>query len=577
MESNRENLTSADFRGPPPKAEISHRPADAGRDTPPSLETILRAMAESAPSPWFPSLYAQRMGVPRDSLDGPLGELRAIGLVEIADWVRGQGQGYVLTPQGEACVRNGSLLSKLGEGPPSLPPPTLDRLLTSPNASLSGPADSLDAWPGPPLALDLRPPTFTPAMVIANLSWFVIGLVVAWRWGVALTRYLATGDHRLLLRMGAVDGPSLLEGEWWRLITCCFVHIGLVHLLANLVALVMTGSLVEMLWGRWRTALIYLFSGLGGSCLAMILHPLQDGQVTLLAGASGSIWGLMTSLLAWLLLNREQLPAALVADWSRKLTLMFLINIGVSFIPGVSWAGHLGGGVAGFLMAGFLHGWHSPIIWRRILAASLILLLPVAFLGALFTAMHTNPAWTALRARFDRDARIRNQLSQVEQELLVKLHSIRPDVVRPLFHLEIAPFVILGRQRIDAPRRQAFLDEIDSLQSQARDALVLLGNVNASQPQSKARLLRYRNFTQAQLYYLTMIRELLEADSVPERETLQSVRRQGALAESYGELLWGPPTPLTWHYLDLFTGSAFRRLIGEAPPAPAPPADPGMI
>ena len=56
-------------------------------------ETILHNCAAAAPRPWFPAVYARDNGVVRDVLDSKVDWLRMGGLIRIADWVQGQGQG----------------------------------------------------------------------------------------------------------------------------------------------------------------------------------------------------------------------------------------------------------------------------------------------------------------------------------------------------------------------------------------------------------------------------------------------------------------------------------------------------
>ena len=72
----------------------------------PTHEALLRLCALAAPKPWHPRLYARESGVPRDSLDSPLNDLRLAGLVRLTDWEKGSGQGYVLTEQGEEMLKN---------------------------------------------------------------------------------------------------------------------------------------------------------------------------------------------------------------------------------------------------------------------------------------------------------------------------------------------------------------------------------------------------------------------------------------------------------------------------------------
>src|SRR5437763_12452513 len=84
--------------------------------TAPTPDVVLRLCAEAAPEPWRPSAYARAAGVDRDALDEPLNRLRLAGLVRIADWQPGVGQGYALTEAGTAAVGNGRALAKLRAG-----------------------------------------------------------------------------------------------------------------------------------------------------------------------------------------------------------------------------------------------------------------------------------------------------------------------------------------------------------------------------------------------------------------------------------------------------------------------------
>ena len=74
--------------------------------TVPSMEDILRLCATAAPNPWYPSEYVRSTGIPRDNLDLPLERLRVGGLIRLTVWVKGTGQGYVLTPEGEEALQS---------------------------------------------------------------------------------------------------------------------------------------------------------------------------------------------------------------------------------------------------------------------------------------------------------------------------------------------------------------------------------------------------------------------------------------------------------------------------------------
>jgi membrane associated rhomboid family serine protease len=132
---------------------------------------------------------------------------------------------------------------------------------------------------------------------------------------------------------------QLADGDLWRLVTSGFVHRGLFHLLANMLALYILGTMLEPALGRRRYALIYFVSLLCGS-LGVLLFSADES-----AGASGAVFGLM--------------GAAVVVARSRGLNLMesglglwLGINLLITFtIPNISIGGHLGGLVGGALAA----------------------------------------------------------------------------------------------------------------------------------------------------------------------------------------------------------------------------------
>jgi len=124
-------------------------------------------------------------------------------------------------------------------------------------------------------------------------------------------------------------------GEWWRVITAGFLHIGPIHLVVNMLALWMLGRDLEIVLGRGRFLALYLVSLIGGSAAVMLFYA-PDEQV---AGASGAVFGLMGALVV--VLRRLRAPAGQVFG-------IIGLNVVISLvIPGISLIGHLGGLVVG--------------------------------------------------------------------------------------------------------------------------------------------------------------------------------------------------------------------------------------
>lgn len=503
--------------GRPPSAPPPSAPSPSTRPTP---ESVLHWIAGGGGQPWFPSACAKQAGISRDSLDEPLNELRLAGLVQIATWVRGLGQGYVLTAEGEGVVRRTSTSEAVRKPPERAEPPAEAASEKSPQA----------------LGLDQRPPVVTPAILLANLIWFFVGLVMALRRGVSLGTYLLTGDRAVLSLLGAVSADDLLRGDWWRLTTCNFVHVGLVHLIVNLFALGTAGPVVELVWGRWRLFVIYVLSGLAGSCLAMTLRPISadTGAVVVLAGASGAIWGVMTSLLAWLLLFRKSLRPDVASFWFRRLIPALVLNAGVSLLPGVSWEAHLGGGIVGFFAAGLMNALSSGARPRRLAAWLLLLALPGLFIGTLIEAMASGDSWAPLRKRevarraaVERDAFLRDVLPLV--------YSLRPEAVHPVEAGVVRVWLVNpARQAAAAAEARASLEGM-------RNAAVTAQERLASEPTGNAVLDRYRDKAQklvdARLQSFDMLFHMLDEKTMPDVSTWKAWgEKRGEANQLWAEL-----------------------------------------
>ncbi|MFN2460550.1 MAG: rhomboid family intramembrane serine protease [Candidatus Velthaea sp.] len=160
----------------------------------------------------------------------------------------------------------------------------------------------------------------------------------------------ATGDvnnAEALIAQGALFGPAVAAGEWWRIVTGEFLHGGWLHIATNMIALYQVGTFVEMLYGSRRMALIYAVS-IAGSGAVVLLFNFNVPTV----GASGAIFGLFGALLAAGL--RLGKPGRQLVQQSSMIIVLNL-GLGLTVFRGiVSNAGHLGGLAAGFLAGALL-------------------------------------------------------------------------------------------------------------------------------------------------------------------------------------------------------------------------------
>jgi len=171
--------------------------------------------------------------------------------------------------------------------------------------------------------------------------------------GINLAVYLVlewigdTENASFMLRWGACYTPSVLDGEYWRLFTAMFLHFGFRHIVCNMFSLLFLGDILESMIGPVRYLLIYLAGGLAGNLLSMALE-LRSDSYAISAGASGCIFAVTGALLLLAIRNRGktgQLDA-------RRIGMMVLLMVLQGAVDtGVDNAAHIGGLVAGFLLA----------------------------------------------------------------------------------------------------------------------------------------------------------------------------------------------------------------------------------
>ena len=133
-------------------------------------------------------------------------------------------------------------------------------------------------------------------------------------------------------------------GEYYRLITSGFLHIGLIHLLLNMYSLYIVGTQVEYFYGKVKYIIIYLFSLIMGSLFTVALSSVN----TVSAGASGAIFGLLGSILYFGVKYRGYIGNSLV----NQIVPVVVLNLIIGFTtPGIGNAAHIGGLIGGYLIS----------------------------------------------------------------------------------------------------------------------------------------------------------------------------------------------------------------------------------
>jgi rhomboid protease GluP len=171
-----------------------------------------------------------------------------------------------------------------------------------------------------------------------------------------------------LLHWGADFGPLTLAGQWWRLLSSVFLHIGIFHLAVNMWCLWNLGELAERIYGRAAFLALYIAAGVTGAIVSLAWHPFAVS-----AGASGAVFGLAGALIVTFWFGHLPLPRHHIQITLGSLLAFAGYNLLFGFItPGIGNAAHVGGLLAG-LVLGFLLpriGWRPTAVMTLIAIAA---------------------------------------------------------------------------------------------------------------------------------------------------------------------------------------------------------------
>lgn len=222
------------------------------------------------------------------------------------------------------------------------------------------PECSRDRTPVRTLRSTVSEPYVTYALIAIN----VIVFLAEGRFGIS-----STSGGSSLYDKGALFGPLIASGDWWRIATSGFLHANLLHILFNMYLLYLLGQMLEPAIGSVRFALIYVVALFAGSLGALIVSP---DAVTV--GASGAVFGLMGAAAV-------ELHARGINVFETNIGGLIVFNLIFSFaFSGISIGGHIGGLIGGAL-AGFvfLQADQRRIPKQAALAVAVVLAVAVAF------------------------------------------------------------------------------------------------------------------------------------------------------------------------------------------------------
>lgn len=248
-----------------------------------------------------------------------------------------------------------------------------------------------DAWLPPPFVatplLWLKTTENASTMVLGgiNIVVFVLMVVDAMR-ATGSTSGVWTIPTSTMIRFGAM-GFGFEVHEPLRYLSACFVHLSLMHIGFNMLALADLGRAAEVKVGSLRLVAAYVVTGVGGFFASRLWYgPL--GPVT--AGASGAIFGLYGIVIASLAMRRDK-------EWKSILFRVVLNSFVWYFVLHTNQAAHIGGLVVGLAMGALFELERRP--WRRDWALAIFAAVSLLATLASLVAAQRSPGWALVRAR----------------------------------------------------------------------------------------------------------------------------------------------------------------------------------
>ena len=171
-------------------------------------------------------------------------------------------------------------------------------------------------------------PMITYTLIAINILFFIIPVLF--------------GEYSSVIDKLCNNASLIRNGEYYRLLTCMFVHNGIVHLTLNCYSLYVLGTQMESFLGKIKFTIIYIVSGLAGSLLSMAI---MKGVPSV--GASGAIFCLLGSMIYFGYHYRVYLGNVIKS----QIIPITLLNLAIGFIiPGIDNSAHIGGLIGGTLM-----------------------------------------------------------------------------------------------------------------------------------------------------------------------------------------------------------------------------------
>ena len=162
-----------------------------------------------------------------------------------------------------------------------------------------------------------------------------ITIIIAVIYVIGFLYELCVGQNEAIMAGGMYQG-AFKDGEYYRILSSAFLHNGIAHIAVNMLCLFAFGTRYETSWGHLRFLMIYTMSIIGSAALINVV-----GIDSIHVGASGAIWGIMMAAVVWAFRGYD--------DYRRAIQMIAFQLACTLVMPGISWQGHIGGGIAGLI------------------------------------------------------------------------------------------------------------------------------------------------------------------------------------------------------------------------------------
>ncbi|MGI6105213.1 MAG: rhomboid family intramembrane serine protease [Raoultibacter sp.] len=166
---------------------------------------------------------------------------------------------------------------------------------------------------------------------------------------VVLSGFSASISVNVLYSMGAMYAPAIQSAaDLYRFVTPMFLHLDIMHIAFNMVALYSVGGLLERVLGKGNFLLLYFIGGITGNAASYVYDVFFTGVATISAGASTSVFGLFVAVALLGVLHKGNRNYFM--QISKGVLGIIVVNIAYTFlVPGISISGHLGGALGGLI------------------------------------------------------------------------------------------------------------------------------------------------------------------------------------------------------------------------------------